>query len=337
MMSDIKTEIQELGLRFFDQVGFADACIPPTIDLYRNWLDEGLHGEMSYLVRHLDKKTDPKLLLNNAKSWIVLTLNYDTKEPLSIELQDECRRDKKGWIARYARGRDYHDEIRDRHDELIKLLKKEFPGEEFLGCVDTKAVLERDTAARAGVGWIGKNTCLISKDKGSFMFLSEILTTLEILPDKAVMDHCGTCTRCIDACPTQALVEPHKLDATKCISYWTIESKTPAPESLSQKFGANIFGCDICQDVCPWNQHSRKRYRVPISVTLHEKPALLNNYEKSAKMNLVPVGESGLVELQSLLLKGENEIKLMLQAKAINRTKPKKFIVNAEVALSNLK
>src|ERR1035438_2770077 len=137
------------------------------------------------------------------------------------------------------------------------------PSSDLLGCVDTQAVLEREVGALSGLGWIGKNTCLIDQKRGSFFFISEILTTFEIEPDRPIVDHCGTCTRCLEACPTQALLSPYELDATKCISYWTIEHDGEPPTELSKKFSNNIFGCDICQDVCPWNHLARKNSTLP--------------------------------------------------------------------------
>ena len=307
--------VKEQALKFFDDVGLAKAQKPGTIDHYETWLANGFHGEMSYLKKHLRKKSDPSLLLERANSWISLALSYDTPEPLSIEQQETFIRDKKGWIARYARGQDYHLKIKSKQDELIQILESKFPGESFLGSVDVNAVLERDAAAAAGLGWIGKNTCLISKTHGSFIFLSEILTTLDLTPDKPVMDHCGKCNRCIEACPTQALVEPKILDATKCISYWTIESKKIAPPELAAQFGAQVFGCDICQDVCPWNQKSHSR------LTTKGSAAFI---------------EDGSFSLQDVLNSSNEEIKLMLREKALNRITPERFRENVEVAFINV-
>jgi epoxyqueuosine reductase len=315
-MTQLSTEslIRNLALKHFDQVGFSPAGRPSTMDHYDQWLAEGLHGDMAYLARHRNRKADPQSLLKGARSWIALTLSYDTQEPLSIELMEAFKRNRKGWIARYARGGDYHVEIRKRLDALIALLREEFPGHEFVGCVDIQAVLEREVAASAGIGWIGKNTCLINQDAGSFLFLAEILTTLELSQDKPVMDHCGTCTRCLDACPTGALIAPRKLDATKCISYWTIESKVPAPAVLSARFGVNIFGCDICQDVCPWNQKSRRLRDLP--------PAPDKRTD---------------VDLETVASMNDSQIAELLSGSAMERTKPAHFKKSVEAALENLK
>jgi epoxyqueuosine reductase len=303
--------VKELSLKFFNDVGIARADKPNTIDIYSRWLDSGLHGKMNYLYRHLEKKSNPQLLLNNAKSWIVLPLHYDTQEELSTDKEAELRQNKRGWISRYARGLDYHDVIARKHEALIAELQKIFPDEQFLSCVDTKAVLERDVAGRAGMGWVGKNTCLIHPKKGSFFFLSEILTTLDLQTDKPIFDHCGTCTRCIEACPTQALEGPRQLNATKCISYWTIESKEAPPADLAKKFGVNIFGCDICQDVCPWNKKARKSISLP-----SEK-------------------ESGEIDLRDFAKLSHIEIENRIKDKAINRVKPEKLRQNIIQALAN--
>lgn len=306
-----ESKIKSLALKYFDQVGFAAAQTPPTLEIYENWLKGGLHGDMGYLWRHLEKKRNPDLLLAGAKTWIALTLNYDTQEPLSIEQRDLFSRDKKGWIARYARGRDYHDEIAKRHERLITELQSFLGSHSFLSCVDAQAVLERDVAARAGLGWIGKNTCLIDRDRGSFLFLSEILTTLDLIPDRPVMDHCGTCTRCLDACPTGALEDPRRLNATKCISYWTIEAKQAAPPELASRFGWNFFGCDICQDVCPWNTRARKHRPLPVP------------------------GESGIVDLCEILNRSDQELKDHMKDRALSRAKPGHLKRNAALVMTN--
>jgi len=303
--------IKNLCLEHFDGVGLASVGRPLTLSIYEQWLSEGFHGEMSYLKRHLSKKANPQELLPNARSWIALTLHYDTDEPLSVDLASEMRSKKMGWVARYARGGDYHEIISRKHKKIISKLSEKFPGEKFLGCVDAQAVLERDLGSAAGLGWVGKNTCLIDRGRGSFFFISEILTTLELLADKPVADHCGTCSRCIDACPTGAIEEPRQLNATKCISYWTIESKVSAPPSLASRFGQNIFGCDICQDVCPWNQKARKTLPRP------------------------PSSSSGLVDLVAFSKLSDDEIKKMTENSALSRAKPQHLRENALVALKN--
>jgi len=242
----------EIALREqgFDHFGFARLEKPLSIGLYESWLEKGHHGEMNYLRTHLDEKREPQRLLKRATSAIVVTLNYVPhpkpveKWPLSASVQ----------IAAYAQGTDYHFVLKHRLSKVIEHLQRFFPTEEFLCFADSSPVLERDLAVRAGLGWIGKNTCLISRKKGSLFFIGEIYTTFDFpVAQLYVHDHCGTCTRCIDACPTQALVAPRELDARRCISYLTIESRRVAPEALRTPIGNWLFGCDICQTVCPWN------------------------------------------------------------------------------------
>lgn len=311
MSSSPEDRVKQAGLKYFDLVGVAEAGVPPTLDKYASWIAQGRHGEMEYLKRHLDKKGNPSLLLPGARSWIVLARSYDTAEPLSIDLAAELKKEKKGWIARYARGRDYHEDLAQRHGKIIDELKSIFPDAHFLGCVDTKAVLERDAASQAGLGWIGKNTCLINQDLGSFLFISEILTTLTLTPDKPVADHCGTCARCLDACPTSALTAPRELDPLRCISYWTIEAKSPPPAGLEKKFGAQFFGCDICQDVCPWNQKARRLLDLP------------------------PMKESGLADVEKIAAQTDAEIKASTRGSAIARAKPESLRRNARRVIAN--
>lgn len=235
----------------FTNFGFAEVTTPFSIDLYDRWLAEGLNGEMDYLVRHAEDKREPQKFYKRARTAIVVTQSY-LPHPVP----------KDGWplkaregIALYARGRDYHRFFHTRLRALCARLTEAFPGEEFTSFTDAGPVLERDLAARAGLGWIGKNTCLLDRQRGSLFFLGEVYASLELplgTPDFS-RDFCGTCTRCLDACPTGALVEPRKLDARKCISYLTIESKDEAPLGLREKIGSWLFGCDICQVVCPWN------------------------------------------------------------------------------------
>jgi epoxyqueuosine reductase len=202
---------------------------------------------MSYMERNLEKRTDPRLLVDGAKSVITVLLNYYPAELLPEENNYK--------IARYAYGRDYHDVVRDKLSELVEDIKLEIGNLSARAFVDSAPVLDKAWAERAGLGWIGKNTCLIHPKLGSFLFVGEIITNLELEYDAGrVNDLCGGCTRCLDACPTGALVGARELDARKCISYLTIEYKGELPESEKEKFHDWIFGCDICQDVCPWNR-----------------------------------------------------------------------------------
>ena len=234
----------------FAHFGFAELKTPVSIALYEAWLAQGRHGEMDYLKRHLPEKREPVRLMKRAHTAIVVTVDY-VPHPEPETRMGELKGLK---VAAYARGRDYHHFLRARLERVIARLKDLAPDEDFQCFTDSAPVLERDLAARAGLGWIGKNTCLLSRSEGSLFFIAEIYTTLRLpVADLAPHDHCGTCTRCLDACPTGALVAPRELDARLCISYLTIESREVPPVDLRAKIGSWFFGCDICQNVCPWN------------------------------------------------------------------------------------
>ena len=237
----------------FDLVGVASASPVPDFDRFRDWADRGLAGEMRYLTDHrAEIRGDLGRLLPGVRSVICTGTLYNGPEPHSTEFTDPER----AWISRYAWGEDYHESIQAKLKVLGAKLKK-LKGGEWRSCVDTAPLLERSLARQAGLGWIGKNTCLISQTAGSWFFLGEVLTTLELEPDSPPPDRCGTCTRCIDACPTTAIVPSAKggfeLDARRCIAYFTIELRSSIPEEFRVQTGNHIFGCDICQDVCPWN------------------------------------------------------------------------------------
>ena len=208
-------------------------------------------GAMGYLTdRRATVRTDPKLLLASARSIVCVGKLYNGPQPRSTEMRESGF----GWISRYAWGGDYHDVMRRGLEQLAANLGG---NHEYKICVDTAPLLERSYARQAGLGWIGKNTCLINQEIGSWVFLGEILTSLQILPDTAPPDRCGTCTRCIDACPTQAVApQGYEIDARCCIPYFTIELHGAAPEEMRTGIGQHIFGCDICQDVCPWNSRA---------------------------------------------------------------------------------
>jgi epoxyqueuosine reductase len=237
----------------FELVGVTASGPAPDFERFRSWVDRGLAGEMRYLTDHrAGVRGDPEKLLPGVRSIICVGLVYHGPEPLSTEFSDQER----AWISRYAWGEDYHSVLRAKLDELVDKLSKI---EEFSWriCVDTAALLERSLARQAGLGWIGKNTCLINQKIGSWFFLGELLTTLDITPDSPPPDRCGSCTRCIDACPTDAIIPSpdgrFELDARLCISYFTIELRSSIPDVHREAMGSNVFGCDICQDVCPWN------------------------------------------------------------------------------------
>ena len=252
----IKHAAREAG---FDLCGVAPADDAAELKYFAEWIESGYAGEMKYMEARTD---DGKLKRGSlartapwARSVIVCAINYNTDQPYSTQAGDKSR----GWISRYAWGRqDYHRALMRRLREVERALHEDARksgGEIETRCyVDTGPVVERLYAKYAGVGWIGKNTCIINQKKGSWLFLGVILTSLDLHPDLPAPDRCGTCTRCIEACPTHALVAPYQLDATKCISYLTIEKRGSIPEELRAGMGRHIFGCDICQDVCPWNR-----------------------------------------------------------------------------------
>lgn len=214
-----------------------------------NWLKSGFNGEMSYMERNFDKRLDPRLLVPGCKSVISLLFNYYTKK--------KPKKDHEPKISSYAYGKDYHLVVKDKLRELllrIKNLVGDVNGRVF---VDSAPIMDRVWAKKSGLGWIGKNTNLISKKTGSFFFIAELILDLELEYDHPTTDHCGSCTACIDSCPTNALATPYQIDATKCISYATIELKDNIPDSFKDNMRGWIFGCDICQDVCPWNRFSK--------------------------------------------------------------------------------
>ena len=234
----------------FDLCGIAPAEIEPrNRNQYLRWLDQGFHGEMEYMKRF--ERQNLRALLPSVRSVICVGMNYNTDHPLSIDCDDPTR----GWIARYAWGDDYHEIMRHRMQSLVEELEGiAGPGLETKIYVDTGPLLERALAWAAGLGWIAKNTCLINEGLGSWFLLGEVLTNLDLDPGFPPPDRCGSCTSCLEACPTGAITEPYVLDATRCISYYTIEVKGAIPQPLRSQMGRHVFGCDICQDVCPWNR-----------------------------------------------------------------------------------
>ncbi|MDB4905468.1 MAG: tRNA epoxyqueuosine(34) reductase QueG [Gemmatimonadetes bacterium] len=247
----LKAQALALG---FDLVGITTLGPAATAPEFEHWLAEGRAGEMSYLVRGAEKRRDTRLPYAGAQSAIVVALDYGGKEPT-------------GPVARYARGDDYHDVMVERLDRLRALLGEHL-GREVSGksYVDTGPILERDLAQRAGLGWQGKNTNLLNPTLGSFFFLGALVLNLELVPDAPFeADRCGSCMRCIDACPTQAIVAPRELDARRCISYLTIELKGEIPDEFREAIAGNelVYGCDICQDVCPWNVSFARELKEP--------------------------------------------------------------------------
>ena len=248
LTQQIQAHANELG---FELVGVTPAAHSETIARYREWIENGYAGKMNYLEKHLSLKTDVRQLLAEAKSVISLAMNYYTLDPPKALAQDPGR----GQISRYAWGDDYHELIRERLLALVTFIKQIAESElKTRVCVDTAPIIEREYAQKAGIGWIGKNTNLIHWRSGSWYFLAEVLVNIALESDTPELrGSCGTCTRCIEACPTDAIVEPNLLDSRLCISYLTIELKESIPKALRPEIGNWIFGCDICQEVCPWN------------------------------------------------------------------------------------
>ncbi len=242
----IKTEARRLGFMScgISKAGFLEKEAPRL----ENWLNENMHGEMLYMENHFDKRLDPTKLVEGSKSVISLLLNYF---PYGIQREDSYK------ISKYAYGTDYHFVIKGKLKQLLQFMQDEIGEIDGRAFVDSAPVLDKAWAAKSGLGWIGKNSNLLTKQVGSFYFIAELIVDLELEYDSAVTDHCGSCTACIDACPTQAIVEPYKVDGSKCISYFTIELKEALPTSVKGQFEDWMFGCDICQDVCPWNKFSK--------------------------------------------------------------------------------
>jgi epoxyqueuosine reductase len=252
LFDEIKKAAKEIG---FHKVGITNAEPPLAephehLNFYKKWISKGYHGEMAYLEKHLPIKSDPKKLLPSLRSIISCALSYKTEPPLA---DAENPSSEGALVSNYAWGDDYHEIMREKLELLVCRLRGIVPDLEARVYVDTAPLLERSLAARAGLGWIGKNSCLIDQTYGSYLFLGEILTNLDLEEDKPETDHCGSCTRCIDACPTGALVEAHTLDARRCISYLTIEKRGEFAEWEKEVIFPYLYGCDICQQVCPWN------------------------------------------------------------------------------------
>ena len=258
-----------------------------------NWLNDGKHGKMKYMENHFDMRLDPRKLVPDAKSVISLSYNY---------FNENLQKDKEApKISKYAYGNDYHKVIKEKLKILFKELQKEFGDINGRVFIDSAPIMEKAWAAKSGLGWIGKNTNLISQKVGSFYFLAEIIVDLEFEYDTPVTDHCGSCTACIDSCPTGALVKPYEIDASKCISYLTIELKDQIPSEFNGKMDNWAFGCDVCQDVCPWNRFSRK----------HNEP-LFNPNQEMMKM--------GKKEWEELT---EETFEVIFKNSAVKRTKYK--------------
>ena len=261
----IKAEAIRLGFLScgISEAGFLEEEAPKL----ESWLNRNMHGEMAYMEDHFDKRLDPTILVPDSKSVISLLLNY---YPGETQNKDTFK------ISKYAYGTDYHYVIKDKLKALLHFIETEIGAVHGRAFVDSAPVLDKAWAAKSGLGWMGKHTNLLTKKFGSFYFIAELILDLDLEYDTPVTDHCGSCTACIDACPTQAIVEPYVVDGSKCISYFTIELKNEIPSGFSGQFDDWMFGCDICQDVCPWNQFS-KPHQEPL---FEPNPELLSMSKK---------------------------------------------------------
>ncbi|NRS87275.1 epoxyqueuosine reductase [Flavobacterium sp. 7E] len=261
----IKSEAKRLGFLScgISKAGFLEEEAPRL----ENWLNNNHNGQMSYMENHFDKRLDPTLLVDDAKSVVSLLLNY---YPADLQSSDSYK------ISKYAYGQDYHFVIKEKLKELLFSIQENIGDVFGRAFVDSAPVLDKAWAAKSGLGWIGKNSNLITQKVGSFYFIAELILDLNLDYDNATTDHCGSCTACIDACPTQAIAEPYVVDGSKCISYYTIELKENIPFEMKGKFDEWAFGCDVCQDVCPWNRFS-KSHNEPL---FNPNPELLSMSKK---------------------------------------------------------
>ncbi len=304
----IKQKALEIG---FHKVGVAKAeALKSEGEHLQQWLEAGYHGEMKWLEREPEKRSDPRILFPGAKSIIVLAMNYYT--PHKHEESEE-----KGKISRYAWGDDYHDVVKEKLWELYNWINEEIPAVNGKVCVDTAPIMDKAWAIRAGLGWMGKHSNIITKEFGSWFFIGEILLDAELeYETELVEDHCGTCTACLDACPTGAIVQPFLVDSNACISYATIELRTSEiPSEITENLEGWLYGCDICQDVCPWNRF--------------EKPTDEKRFE--------PRPRNVSADLQEIISLTSEEYALKFRRSAIKRTKLSGLQRNAEALLSGRK
>ena len=261
----IKAESKRLGFLScgISKAGFLEEEAPRL----ENWLNNQMNGQMSYMENHFDKRLNPTLLVDDAKSVISLLLNY---YPSEHQNKDSYK------ISKYAYGQDYHHVIKEKLKELLHFIQTEIGEVSGRAFVDSAPVLDKAWAAKSGLGWVGKNSNLITQKVGSFYFIAELIIDLELEYDTPTTDHCGSCTACLDACPTEAIVAPYVVDGSKCISYFTIELKDNLPQEMKGKFDDWMFGCDVCQDVCPWNRFSK-----PHNEPLFQANSDILNFSKS--------------------------------------------------------
>jgi epoxyqueuosine reductase len=302
----LKERARELG---FELAGIAPAAPADGFERLRAWLDQGCAGDMAYMHHHADARRHPSSVLADVRSVVMVGMNYNVPEQ-----KREASRSLTGHISCYARGEDYHVVLRQRLNQLLAWMQRAVPGCRGRAIVDTAPLLERDFARRAGLGWVGKNTMLLNKRLGSYFFLGALLLDVELQPDAAhETAHCGKCTACLDACPTRAFIQPGLLDARRCISYLTIELKGPIPAELRSAVGDWIFGCDFCQEVCPWNRKA---------------PA-------AAEPTFQPRADLEAVDLVELLGLSDEEFRRRFRGTALTRPKRRGLLRNAAIALGN--
>ena len=318
----------------FDLCGVAPAEAFPELAQFSTWLGRGYAGEMNYL--RDERRVDPRLALDGARSVIVVALNYNAPQPYSIEHAGVHDDDSpRGWISRYAWGDDYHEVLREKLNALVARMHAQWP-EPFdaRAYVDTGPVVERVAAKYAGLGWLAKNTCLINEQLGSWLFLGVILTTLELEASLAAgeppaSDLCGNCTLCLDACPTQAFAAPYVLDARRCISYLTIELRGAIAEELRPAMANAVIGCDICQDVCPWNRKS------PVTELAAFQPRRVDAKNENGKEKIENGATLFAPQLEWLASLSQEEFSRIFRGSAVKRAKWRGLVRNACVALGN--
>jgi epoxyqueuosine reductase len=307
LTNSIKEKAYDLG---FSLVGISPVGDYPESQYFKKWLNKGYEATMDYMSKNTEKRQDVRNLVTGARTVISCAINYNTDFPYSTSKEDKL----KGWIARYAWGDDYHTVIKDKLTALKEhIVENSEAGEDDRIYVDTGPVLERMYAKYSGIGWIGKNTCLINQEIGSWLLIGELITSIELEYDNKAAERCGTCTLCIDSCPTDAITEPYVLDSSKCISYLTIENKGSIPREYREATGNNIFGCDICQDVCPWNG----------------KP------ETGTEQAFLPRDGLFNPNLEELAGLDQEQFSAMFKNSPIKRSKRKGFIRNILVAIGN--
>jgi epoxyqueuosine reductase len=322
----------------FDLCGVAPADAFPELAQVPTWLESGHAGEMNYL--RDERRVDPRLALAGARSLIVVALNYNAPQPYSTEQAGVHDDDSpRGWISRYAWGDDYHEVLREKLNVLVARMRAQWPEPfEARAHADTGPVVERVAAKYAGLGWLAKNTCLINEQIGSWVFLGVVLTTLELEPslgpgEPPAADLCGNCTLCLDACPTQAFAAPYVLDARRCISYLTIELRGAIPEELRPAMGNAVIGCDICQDVCPWNRKSPVTQLTAFQPRAIELPGHAKSENGKEKME--NGGTLFAPELEWLASLSQEEFSRIFRGSAVKRAKWRGVVRNACVALGN--